>query len=592
MSECREVIYSENYFDLISEYANVEVDEEVELICEQRISDRFSGVYVNVNELTNGMLQGYSYSAIPNLYGLMDINAIDSTNAERLSQFPGLELKGESVIVGFVDTGIDIYNDLFKNGSGGTRILSIWDQTIRDGTPPANFDFGEEYNTKEINEMIRDRIDSSAASIVRDEREAGISKNESTTERDSNGIKRYVGDLDGHGTAIAAIACGNEKTEFGFSGVATKSDIVVVKLKEAKNNLKEYYVVNDDIKAFAENDIMMGISYLLSVAKREKKPIVIMLGIGTSMGDHNGGSPLSQYLDEISARIGVCVVVCGGNEGIYRLHYAGKVTENNPVDMEIRVGENNSGFTLEIWGESPDIFSVGFISPLGQVIERIPARVGVSEVILFLLEQTEISVDYKIVESASGEELIFIRIKNPTEGIWTVRVYGSNIIGGNFNSWLPLRQFVGEDTYFLQSVPDTTITEPGNAENVITVAAYNYENNAIMLESGRGYTVNGRIKPELASPGVNVLVPISGSKGNEFERRSGTSIATAIAAGICALYLEWGIVRQNDMYIRTTYIKSYLIRGAKRLDGVNYPNRQAGYGYIDALNSFTILITS
>ena len=56
MSECSDVIYSEDYFDLISEYANVEVDEEVELICEQRISDRFSSVYVGINELKNGML--------------------------------------------------------------------------------------------------------------------------------------------------------------------------------------------------------------------------------------------------------------------------------------------------------------------------------------------------------------------------------------------------------------------------------------------------------------------------------------------------------------------------------------------------------
>ncbi|MCR5836558.1 MAG: S8 family serine peptidase [Lachnospiraceae bacterium] len=201
-------------------------------------------------------------------------------------------------------------------------------------------------------------------------------------------------------------------------------------------------------------------------------------------------------------------------------------------------------------------FSVGFISPLGQVVERIPARVGVSETISFLLEQTEIYVDYKIVESASGEELIFIRFKNPTEGIWTVRVYGSNVIGGKFNSWLPLRKFVGEDTFFLQSVPDTTITETGNAENVITVAAYNYENNAIMLESGRGYTVNGRIKPELASPGVNVLIPIRGGKGNEVGKRELSKPPVRIRIHRCSKFIYYINYKLDE---HSTYVESFSI---------------------------------
>ena len=154
MVDCRNVIYSEEYFDIISEYANVEVEEEVEFLCPQRISDRYASVYVNVADLPQNLFGDYSYSAIPNLYGLMDINAVDATNAERLSNFPGLELRGENVIVGFVDTGIDIFNSVFRNSTGQTRILSIWDQTIREGTPPVNYNFGAEYNDEMINEML------------------------------------------------------------------------------------------------------------------------------------------------------------------------------------------------------------------------------------------------------------------------------------------------------------------------------------------------------------------------------------------------------------------------------------------------------
>ena len=575
MQECSEVVYSEDYFDIISEYTNVEVQGGVDVLCPQIISQKYSCVYVDINDSEEISVRNYSYSAIPNLYGLMDINAVDATNAERLSNFPGLELKGENVIVGFVDTGIDIFNELFINKTGQTRIMAIWDQTLNSDNHPEKFDFGTEFDSEKINEMIRENAE-------------------------------YVGDSKGHGTALAGIACGNEAIEAGFTGVAVMSDIVVVKLKEAKKNLKDYYLVDEEIQAYGENDIMMGISYLLSVAEREKRPIVIVLGLGTSMGDHSGGSPLGQYLNDISTRIGVCVVVSAGNEGAYRLHYSGVVKGSNSVDVELRVGANEYGITMEIWGQSPDIFSVGFISPLGEVVDRIPARVGVSEKITFLLEKTEIDIDYKIVESASGEELILLRIKNPTEGIWTVRVYGSNVLEGVFNAWLPLRQFMKSDTYFLQSTPDMTITEPGNAPNIITVAAYNSDNNSILLESGRVYSADNRVKPELASPGVNVLVPkasgfITGGSMQfssdsdisvKFERASGTSIAASLIAGICALYLEWGIVRENDNYIRTSYIKSYLIRGAVRMNNVDYPNRQNGFGYVDAFNSFAILVTS
>jgi len=561
MEECKEYVYSEKYFDIIAEYTSVELPLGVEYYCPQSVSDRYSVAYVDLETAPEITVRDYSYSAIPNLYGLMDINAIDATNVERLSKFPGLELKGENVIVGFVDTGIDIFEKVFINQGNQTRILSIWDQQNQNGKPPLGFDFGTELNRSEINQIIKSG-------------------------------DQYQGDLNGHGTAMAAIACGNEVGEEGFSGVANQSDIVVVKLKEAKNNLKEYYLVEESVEAYGENDIMLGISYLLSVAKRERKPIVIVLGLGTSMGDHNGGAPLPQYLNDISNRIGVCVVVCAGNEGAYRLHYEGVVTGNEATDVELRVGVDEPGFTLEIWGETPDILSVGFVSPLGEVVERIPARVGVSERVTFLLEQTEIFVEYKLVESASGEELIFLKIKNPTEGIWTVRVFGNNVLGGRFNAWLQLKQFMTGDNFFLQSVPDITITEPGNAQNVITVAAYNDENNAILLESGRGYTVDEIVKPELAAPGVNIRVPGVGVFSEGYISANGTSIAAAIVAGICALYLEWGIVRENDIYIRTAYIKSYLIRGAIRITNINYPNRQSGFGYVDAFNSFTILVTS
>ena len=106
---------------------------------------------------------------------------------------------------------------------------------------------------------------------------------------------------------------------------------------------------------------------------------------------------------------------------------------------------------------------------MGENIPRIPSRKGTSERVSFLLENTVIEVFYKLVEFGSGKELIFMRVINPTPGIWTIKVYGSNILNGEFNIWTNLRQYMVNDTYFLKPNPDTTLTVPSSATGVISV---------------------------------------------------------------------------------------------------------------------------
>ena len=106
---------------------------------------------------------------------------------------------------------------------------------------------------------------------------------------------------------------------------------------------------------------------------------------------------------------------------------------------------------------------------------------------------------------------------------------------------LPLSNFVSENTYFISSDRFTTVTSPGNSSPPITVTSYNPIDDTLFNQAGRGYSRDGTIKPELAAPGVNIIAPsISGS----FVPASGTGIAAAHAAGIAAILLEWGIVKE------------------------------------------------
>lgn len=564
MPNCSEKIMSENYGDFIAEFSGSEEQalQRYSENCPQLINYRYLSVYENLENINALNVENYPYSAIPKIYGLMDTNAAAATGSIRLQNQTGFELTGRGVIVGFIDTGIDYTNKLFQTATGQTRIIGIWDQTDNTGNQPDGIEYGSEYTMEDINKALKSDI---PKEIVPQD------------------------DAIGHGTFMAGVACGRYDVQNDFIGTAPDSMIAMVKLKPAKQYLKDYFFINTDEPAYQENDIMLGITYLRQLQLKFGKPLVIVLGVGCGNGDRTGGSPLSQQLNDMGEIIGNCVVVCSGNEGNERLHYGGTVADNEIDEVEIRVGENNPGFVLELWGNSPDVFSLGFVSPLGESVPRLPARKDASERLNFLLEGTMIDVDYSLVESGAGGELIFMRFINPSPGIWTIRVYGSNILTGRFNIWANLRQFTNRDTYFLKPDPEMTITVPSSAENVITIGGYDNATNAIYPQSGRGFARDNRIKPDVVAPSVNVYG--LGLRQN-FVRKTGTSVGAAMAAGCCAQMLQWGIVERNDMYMKSNYIKNYFIRGAARDRDIVYPSRQWGYGKLDVFNSFRILTTT
>lgn len=561
--KCNNIILSEEYGDFIGRY-NGDISEALteQVECTQVIDDSYFCAYYRLDMLPTINVANFTYNVIPKLYGLMDTTAVAATGSIRLQNQSGLNLTGRDVIIGFIDTGIDYTNKLFQKSTGQTRILSIWDQTDVKGNPPEGFSYGSEYTREEINRALQ-----------------ADNPLEVVPHRDENG----------HGTFMAGIACGSYDEQGDFIGVAPDSEIVMVKLKEAKKYLANYFYAMGSQPLYQENDIMLAASFLKNVAIKQKKPIVIVVGLGCGNGGRAGGSPLDEVLDKIGGKIGNCVVVAAGNEGNERLHYRGTIgiaTENTTHNVEFRVGDNVPGFVLELWGNAPDIFSVGFVSPFGESVPRIPVRQGSVENINFVFEQSSIELTYELVESGTGGQLIFMRFKQPSPGIWTIKVYGNNILDGNFNIWGGLRQYTPEGNYFLTPNPDMTLTVPAATENVITFGGYDNVTNAFYPKSGRGFTRENRIKPDMTAPAVNVYGPgISGG----YTRRTGTSVACALGAGACAQILQWGIVEDNEPYMKNNYIKNYLIRGAERNRDIRYPSEQWGYGTINVFDSFLIL---
>ncbi len=541
-----------------SDYSVRELERLFPQYCVQILNDFYAVFYVESRILEQNRLP-YSYEVFPILYTLLENENLEKSGIMQLLEHSVLRLRGEGVIVGIIDTGIDYTNDCFRNTDGTTRILEIWDQTDQSGRLPAGIGYGSVYNQEEINQALQS-ADPFAVVPSRDE--------------------------SGHGTQVASIAAGSVDDSRGWTGAAPMADLAVVKLKPAKKRLMRYYMVRPDAQAYQENDIMMGVRYLNELAFREKKPLVLCIALGSNRGGHEGTTPLSATLNAVGARSGRCVVIAGGNEANQGHHFYGNLREGLPYEeVELRVAEGEYGLAMELWSSTPDLLDISIVSPAGEEIPRMGASLGTRQYD-FLFEDTVVYVDFQALDPNSGEELILIRMFAPSPGIWKLKVYGTSVIHGIYNIWLPVKGFISEGTVFPNSNPDITLTSPANADTPIAVAGYQVQNDSIYIASSRGYTRRGRIKPDIAAPGVEVC---GFEQGNRISCLTGTSAAAAIAAGAAALLLEWGIVRNNRPSMGTFEIKQLMIRGARRNPKDLYPNRSWGYGALDLYSSFQLL---
>lgn len=566
---CKERILSNDYADIITDFViperfnyQIPVDN-----CIHQVMGDLRILYIKKDAIPRISISDASYYFIPRCYGLTQLegmggsreyNSIALMEAGILAtQGQPLNLTGKNVTIGFIDTGIQYENEVFRDATGRSRITAIWDQTIQTGTPPEGFLYGTEYT----NEMIQRAIESD----------------------NPRGIVPSTDEI-GHGTAAASVAAGSRlEGNRQFIGAAPECNIVMVKLKEMKQYLREYYLIPEEVPCYSETDIMQAVQYLQKYAMSLSSPLVVYMGVGTNLGDHTGASPLARYITAISYQKSRAFVIGGGNEGNARRHFRGIISgRQEQQDVELRVGEGEKGFIMDFWGKQPYLFSASVRSPGGEMIQRINPRIKGPQTYTFIFERTRITVDYILVEPSSNAEMIRFRFENPTAGIWTIRIQGEGSINqGEFDLWLPITQFLTDETYFLEPDPFITLTDPAYARRVVSVTSYNDENDSLYVNAGRGFSRDEQIKPDIAAPGVNVSTILG--------MRNGSSIAAAITAGGVAQILQWAVVEQNDILVDSESIRNYLIRGATRDENMEYPNREYGYGLLNIEGVFRFL---
>lgn len=556
---CEEMIYSNDYVDLmVNELSLSDASgARYEKGCLNRISNKISILHAPQTRDPLMNLESVPYSYIPKLYGLMDTSNLDSLGVSAVQNVNQYNLDGKNVIVGVIDTGIDYNNPMFwklENDKKTSRIVALWDQTVEgfEKSDEKEVLYGTVYRKNKIEEALNFETPLEIVPSV---------------------------DENGHGTFLAGVAAGNRDLQNDFSGVAPECDIAVVKLKEAKPYLREYFGIEENVPAYQETDLLYAVSFLINLARERKTPISILIGVGSSNGGHFGVTFLERYLEELLKNVGIMVSVPAGNEGNARLHYQGRFDEGEEVQqVELNVAEGQQGITLEFWGMRPTTFALGLISPQGDRVERIPPRFGQEEFVRLLLADTTVYVAYQLIETYTGNELIFVRIVNPVPGLWRFLIYANEGRKREYDIWLPLRQFQKADTYFVQPNPDNTVTNPGNGNLTMTVSAYNHLNGSAYVEAGRGYNSFGQVVPDLAAPGISIMGP---GLRNNYVNRTGTSVAAALSAGIMALFFQWTLAHPEIGYLYAEQIKSLFLKNAIRIPENTYPNPIVGYGYMN-----------
>nr|WP_084108269.1 S8 family peptidase [Clostridium cavendishii] len=482
-------------------------------------------------------IEGVQYVEVPKVLFTSDLESNKACCVPNAWERYGLS--GEGVLVGFIDTGIDYTHPAFIDEAGNTRIDFI-------------YDLGENkkvYDKAQINEALKS---SDPYAIVN------------------------VKDPVNHGTHVAGIATAGGKAQKQNYGVAFKSSIAMVKITR-------YGFLNFALST----QIMRGIKFLLDKANENNKPLVINISLSTNDGAHNGTSLLEQYIETICRLERVAMVIAAGNEGDAAHHVGGTLSDVNTIPLS--VSDFEASIALQIYKPLLVDISIEIENSLGERSGEIVLRTGYREVnigvdkcIIYNTGPKPFDINGEItVTLLAGEQYL-------TGGEWKVTIKPLNKYRGVYDIWLPITEALSPKTKFLQPDVYNTLGIPGTVRSAITVGSYNNMTNTFSAFSGRGKLYETSFtKPDIVAPGEDILSTVS---NNGFDTKSGTSMAAPHVSGICALLLEWGIVKGKDPFLYGDRLKYYLSKAAKkdRL-GVLYPDPSWGYGTVCAYDSLDLL---
>ncbi|OSA92170.1 UNVERIFIED_ORG: peptidase S8 [Clostridium botulinum] len=265
-------------------------DELAILTIRKNLQNNINDFSVLEKNLNNDLLSSIIYIKSPELYTLEDISPLEEAQISSVQQSNPLNLLGDNVVVGIIDTGIDYLNEEFITDDNKTRINFIWDQSL-DIFEDSNGElkYGEIYRKDDINKAIElYKQGGNPYDIVKTKDEIG------------------------HGTAMAGIIAASGKNP-ELRGGAPKCELCIIKLAEAVSYKEDFEI---EVPVYNVTSIVIAIETLYKYAIEYKKPLVIYLPLGTNSGNHQGTGLLNEYIENVTNNRGIIVVTGAGDEYI------------------------------------------------------------------------------------------------------------------------------------------------------------------------------------------------------------------------------------------------------------------------------------
>lgn len=451
----------------------------------------------------------------------------------------GNRYRGRGICIAVIDSGLSYELPAFRNPDGTTRVLYYYDQTQN-----------REYTKEELDGIL------------------------------SNGSGEGPSpDNSGHGTAVAAIAAGNGRrtdgsVDINLIGAAPEASLLIVKLDTGANSSFPL-----------TTSLMRAMDYAVNKGVEIRMPLAVNLSFGNTYGAHDGTALIERFINNM-AEVGRTVVCVGsGNEGAAGGHTAGVIGQDERERViEFTIGSYEREFNLQLWLNFVDSYEVVLQSPAGDSFQ-FNTYEDMGRTIRRNLAETSLLFYVGAPQPYSVNQEVFLDfIPDDTyvnQGVWRLTLRPTRLVSGNYSFYMPSSQIKGQDTRFLQPVPEQTLTIPSTAERVITVGAYNSVYEAYADFSGRGFVTRlsegyiNVVKPEIAAPGVGILT----ENAYGLQRLDGTSYATPFVTGGAALLMERAILQGEDPYLYGEKMKAWLCRHAKSLSGAGeLPNDKTGWG--------------
>jgi subtilisin family serine protease len=523
---------------------------------------------------------------------------------------------GQGVVVGIVDTGIELTHRDFRNVDGSTRVAWLLDVSRAAAGKQRTLETTYGCNVKPGCAVF------SAVDL-----DALIANG--TAGDESN-------DPFGHGTHVASLAAGNglASTPARYIGVAPDATFVVARVAQSDGSI-------------LDADVLRAVKFVFERAEDLGMPAVVNLSLGSDFGAHDGSSGLEQGL---SAMVGptfpgrAIVVAAGNSAGLYGGAVSSKYPGPFGIHTEVHVprdsvsrvplvtpairGTTVSG-TAYIWigFREGDEVSVGVEDKAGTRVD--PVAVGHSR--NFKGSDFEIDVLNGTTSSdttSSGNPgrhgaLLAIDGTWPADSDFTIVLQGH----GSAQLWVQgegeLNPETGLGALFPRAEKEGTINVPAASPGLIAVGATLNRSNWVDVEgnlvdlpnvgsidntpldtiayfSAAGPNALGMLKPDIVAPGVFVAGAMARSvdprrvSGGLFSSQgrcpaeddcfvvdqthaitSGTSMSSPIAAGAIALLLE------RDPTLTQDAVRAILQAGARTLQGIVIDPRQIGPGALD-----------